>query len=219
VKVFKESLQAALVMLLLCCTVESAAGADGLNCLVHPYASITISTPVVGVLETIPVDRGDVVKAGQIVATLDSSVERAHGAVAYAQAELSNQRLADLEWQQTVAEVGMRTIRSPINGVVVERLMSPGEFPKQEPILKLAQIHPLRVEAFAPLSLFRKVVVGMEAVVRLEEPVGGSYKAKVTVVDRVVQAASGTFGIRLDLPNPELRLPAGVKCTVVFPNK
>ena len=47
----------------------------------------------------------------------------------------------------------MRTIRSPINGVVVERFMSPGEFPKQERILKLAQLHPLRVEAYVPISM------------------------------------------------------------------
>jgi membrane fusion protein (multidrug efflux system) len=38
----------------------------------------------------------------------------------------------------------------------------------------------------------------------------------VTVVDKVVDAASGTFGVRLELPNPDLKLPAGLKCTVRF---
>jgi len=42
------------------------------------------------------------------------------------------------------------------------------------------------------------------------------YGAKVTVVDRVVDAASGTFGVRLELPNPNYRLPAGLKCKVPF---
>ena len=32
-------------------------------------------------------------------------------------------------------------------------------------------------------------------------------------------AASGTFGIRLQLPNPDYRLPAGLKCKVIFPAK
>src|SRR6476620_180640 len=85
-----------------------------LTCLVHPYATITISTSVAGRLETVTVERGDVVKVGQIVANIYSSVESAHGAFAYAQAELSNEHLADLEWKQTVAEVALRTIRSPI---------------------------------------------------------------------------------------------------------
>lgn len=189
------------------------------NCLIHPYVIITVTTPVGGLLESITVDRGDLVKEGQIVATLDTSLERATGAVAHAQAELSNRRLADLELQRTAAEVNMRTIRSPINGVVVERFMSPGEFPKQERILKLAQLHPLRVEAYVPISMLGKVSVGMEAQVKPEEPVSGVHKAKVTVVDHVIDAGSGTLGIRMELPNPDLRIPAGLKCTVRFPQK
>lgn len=197
-------------------TVEAG---EELNCLVHPYATITITAPVAGLLESVTVDRGDLVTAGQTVATIDSSIERANGAVAHAQAQMSNRLLADLELQRTYAELTMRTIRSPINGVVVERFMSPGEFPKQEPILKLAQVHPLRVEVFAPPGYIRKVTIGMEASVRLEEPIGGTYKAKVSVVDRVVDPASGMLGIRLDLPNPDMRVPAGLKCTLQFHRK
>ena len=197
--------------------VEAVGGE--LNCLIHPFAVITISSPVGGLLEAVNVDRGDLVKEGQVIAVLDTSVERATGAVAHAQAELSNRRLADLELQRTAAEVGLRTIRSPINGVVVERFMSPGEFPKQERIFKLAQIDPLRVEAYAPVSLLGKIAVGMEVQLKPEAPVSGIHRAKVTVVDRVVDAASGTFGVRMELPNPDLRVPAGLKCTVTVPPK
>lgn len=187
-----------------------------LNCLIQPYVVITITTPVGGLLETVQVDRGDLVKEGQVLATLDASVERATGAVQHAHAELSNRRLADLELQRTVAEVALRTIKSPINGVVVERFMHPGEFPKQEKILKLAQIDPLRVEVYAPVAMLGKVAVGMTVYVKPESPVTGEYAAKVTVVDRVVDAASGTFGVRLELPNHNLKLPAGLKCTIRF---
>jgi hypothetical protein len=38
----------------------------------------------------------------------------------------------------------------------------------------------------------------------------------VTVVDQVLDAASGTFGVRLALPNPERQLPAGIRCKVLF---
>jgi membrane fusion protein, multidrug efflux system len=187
-----------------------------LNCLIQPYVVITITTPVGGLLEKVLVDRGDLVKEGQVIAMLDTSLERAQGSVQHAQAELSNRRLADLELQRTTAEVALRTIRSPINGVVVERFMNPGEFPKQEKILKLAQIDPLRVEAYAPVAMLGKIAVGMAAYVRPEAPLTGEYAAKVTVVDRVVDAASGTFGVRLELPNHDLKLPAGLKCSVRF---
>ncbi len=64
-----------------------------------------------------------------------------------------------------------------------------------------------------------KVKVGMKAEVRPESPVGGVHLGLVTVVDRVLDAASGTFGVRLELPNPKYRLPAGLRCKVRFPTK
>jgi hypothetical protein len=38
----------------------------------------------------------------------------------------------------------------------------------------------------------------------------------VTVVDRVFDAASSTFGVRLELPNPDYSLPAGLRCRIRF---
>jgi multidrug efflux pump subunit AcrA (membrane-fusion protein) len=101
----------------------------------------------------------------------------------------------------------------------MERFLSPGEFVEDQPVLKLAQIHPLYVEVFAPVELLGSIKVGMSADVSPEEPVGKVYKARVTIVDQVVDAASGTFGVRLELPNPKYRLPAGLKCKVTFHNK
>ena len=40
--------------------------------------------------------------------------------------------------------------------------------------------------------------------------------AKVVAVDRVMDAASASFGVRLELPNPGLRMPAGVRCIAEF---
>ena len=229
-----------LCVVLLGFSAELVEAKSELSCLVVPQVTLTIGTPVVGVLNSVAVNQGDVVKEGDILATLESSLEQAEVALAKAkaemdaaekstqmkaemcirdsaQAELTNRRLADLELQRTSAEVGLRTIRSPINGVVVERYMSPGEFPKQERIMRLAQINPLRVEAYVPVSLLGKITVGMEMQVKPEAPVSGTYKAVVTVVDRVVDAASGTFGVRLELPNPDLKLAAGLKCAMVVP--
>jgi multidrug efflux pump subunit AcrA (membrane-fusion protein) len=110
-----------------------------------------------------------------------------------------------------------RTLRSPIDGVVVERLLVPGEYQnEQTPILTLAQIDPLRVEVFVSTAYYGQIRAGSKAEVRPEQPVGGAYAAVVTVVDRVLDAASGTFGVRLALPNPDLQLPAGIACKVSF---
>lgn len=195
--------------------VPPAHGID-LNCLIEPQIVVTVSTTAEGLLETVQVDRGDLVKEGQVLATLESSLERASVAVTRAQAELQTRRLAELELQRAAAALSLRAIRSPITGVVTERLLSPGELVRQNPILKVAQIDPLRVEVFAPVSLLGKIAVGMKAQVMPEAPVNGVHPARVTVVDRVIEAAGGTFGVRLELPNPDYRLPAGLRCRVRF---
>jgi len=127
------------------------------------------------------------------------------------------QRLARLEQDRARAYLAQRMIVSPVSGVVVERPLSVGEhLNEQSHIMTIAQVDPINVEVFAPISLHGKVKVGDSAVVRPEAPVGGSYAARVAVVDRVFDAASSTFGVRLTLPNPKLMLPTGIKCQVSF---
>lgn len=249
-----------------------AAPAATLDCLIYPYVIVDVSSPIDGLLDTVAVDRGDLVERGQVLATLESSVERATLQLAEARARMESarkssqvrldfgtrrfvrtedlfkknlvplkemdeaetgkvlaevgvleaqedQRIADLELERARAALALRTIHSPVTGVVIERSLSIGEFTRQGPIVKIAQIHPLRVEVIAPVALLGTVRVGMHAEVVPEAPIGGSHLATVTVVDRVVDAASGTFGIRLELPNPDYRLPAGLKCRVRFPDR
>jgi RND family efflux transporter MFP subunit len=132
------------------------------------------------------------------------------------EAEL-NLRLSQVEAKRADAQLRQRTLRSPIDGLVVERLLVPGEYRnEQSPILTLAEMDPLRIEVFVPIRYYGQISVGSDAEIRPEEPVGGVHTAKVIIVDRVMDAASATFGVRLKLPNPEFRLPAGVRCKVRF---
>jgi RND family efflux transporter MFP subunit len=129
-----------------------------------------------------------------------------------------SQRLAELEVRRANEAVSLRTIRSPIGGVVVERNMKTGEFAStnvKEPIMRLAEIDPLNVEVIIPASLYGTVKIGDHADVMPETP-KGIFDAKVVVVDKVINAASGTFGVRLELPNAKKELPAGARCKVRF---
>jgi RND family efflux transporter MFP subunit len=127
-----------------------------------------------------------------------------------------NTRVAKLELERAEAALALRTIRSPFTGIVTDRLLSPGELVDKAPILKLARIDPLRVEVFVPVAMLGRIGVGSRATVIPEAPVSTPHEASVTVVDRVVDAASGTFGVRLEMPNPDNRLPAGLKCKARF---
>lgn len=135
---------------------------------------------------------------------------------------LDNRRVAELEFKRQTEVLRLKTIVSPVNGVVVERLMNPGEVAEagvgRKPILKLADIDTLHVEVVLPVEAYGKVKIGSKASVIPDAPVGGKYSAVVSVVDRVFDAASGTFGVRLTLPNAQRKLPAGMRCKASFPD-
>lgn len=215
---------------------------DEMECLVEPSLVTSLGSPVEGTLEEVLVERGAVVAKGQVIARLHSKVEEATVNLKAAQEdfgkrkverneelfrkqlisanekdELETQtRIAGLELAQQRQVLEQRTIRSPVAGVVMERLLAPGERVGDGKIVKIAQIDPLNVEVIAPVEMLGRVRVGMGGEVRFGPLVPGTHRASVVVVDRVVDAASGTFGVRLRMPNPEGRIPAGIKCTVRF---
>ena len=243
--------------------------AETLVCVILPSQVVEVGSSVVGILETVNVDRGETVHKDQIIAQLTSDIERAAVAVAKARsrntAELEGARTSqdfakrrqtradDLYKQQFVssqfqdqaateaavarrklmhaeeqrelsareltlvrAQLSQRLITSPISGVVMERYLSPGERVEEKPILKLAALDPLRVEVIVPSTRFSNVQVGMMATVTPDLPGIAPQQAKVTLVDRVIDPASNTFRVRLELPNPNNALPAGLRCKIAL---
>lgn len=130
-----------------------------------------------------------------------------------------NKRLAELELAEAEAMLALRSMRSPISGVVVARNKVAGEFVEEQSILRLAQLDPLKVEVIAPVELFGTIKEGMLVEVVPEYLGQAPVFATVTMVDRVIDPASGTFDVRAELPNPELAIPSGLRCTVQFLNK
>ncbi|MEW5768746.1 MAG: efflux RND transporter periplasmic adaptor subunit [Pseudomonadota bacterium] len=154
----------------------------------------------------------------------DQERDDADSELRLAEAELldakDNRELAVLEERRLAALLEQRRLRSPFNGVVMERMQHPGELAQTgegaRAILKLAQTNPLRVEVVLPTSLYGRIRNGMRAEVSVEQPLKGIHSATVRIVDKVIDSASGTFGVRLDLANPKGDIPAGVKCRVKF---
>lgn len=126
------------------------------------------------------------------------------------------QSLQQLELDRAREVLDRRTVRAPIDGFVLRRHRSPGEYIEEQPIVTLVSLDPLHVEAVVGLELLGRIHPGMHATVQLETPVSTNVQARVTIVDRVVDAASATFGVRLEFPNPDHAIPAGLKCRVDF---
>ena len=125
-------------------------------------------------------------------------------------------RLAQQEYALAQAQLAQRTIRSPLNGVVVEKYLSEGERVEEKAVVKVATIDPLKVEVIVPAGYFSKIKQGMSANVKPDMPEASPQSAKVIVVDKVIDAASNSFRVRLELPNPNNQLPPGLRCKVDF---
>ena len=132
------------------------------------------------------------------------------------EAERENRKLAEIEVTRAEAMLEQRVIRSPVTGVVVDRFLNPGEFAQAQPIVRLAQLDPLNVEGVLPGHLHGGVHPGMSVDVVLPEPFAGTLTAPVTIVEKVIDAASGTFGVRIEVANPDYRIPAGLECSLRF---
>ncbi|MBN2061922.1 MAG: efflux RND transporter periplasmic adaptor subunit [Deltaproteobacteria bacterium] len=210
--------------------------------LIEPSTVIKLGSQVFGTLEVVSVDRGDRVVKGQVVARLHSSVEEAAVELVRARVEFGERKvmrnedlfkknlisihekdemetelkISLLQLYEAQEKLNIRTIKSPVDGVVVERFLSPGEYVGEDPIMEIAGIDPLYVEVIVPVEKFGTIKKGMMAEVRPEHLSVRDLKARVIIVDRVIDAASGTFAVRLELPNPKYILPAGLKCRVNF---
>jgi RND family efflux transporter MFP subunit len=132
-----------------------------------------------------------------------------------------NQQQAQLEMRRAAELLEQRLLRSPFDGYVVDRLLNPGDLAEsgtgRRPLLRLAQLDPLRVEVVLPQSAYGHIAPGSPARVSVEGQ-AQPLTASVKLVDRVIDAASGMFGVRLELPNPGQRIPSGARCTIDFPN-
>lgn len=265
------SLSAAIYVVLSTPIVHGALSIQGgqFECTIYPSAEADIGSTVAGVLEKISVDRSDAVEQGDVLAVLESTVERANVALASARAlaaaeivfgytssshsesqlaqkrnttygsaiskqevdnreaedefaqiqlnqALHSQNIMDLELAHAKAKLSQKTIRSPYSGIVIERYLSVGEHVNDEPILKIAQIDPLHIETSLPAVHLGAVQPGMLATISTVDNLDNRWKATVDRVDAIVDIATGTFGVRLSLPNPDREIVAGTRCEVSF---
>ena len=247
----------------------SAALAAPIDCLLQPNQVVQLGAATPGVLEAIDVDRGAIVRRGQVVARLAADVERANlqlvqnkasqtGDVqaaersrefarrelvrtnrliaenfvskaaadkAETESQVSDDRLqqalerrkqAEYEARLAQVQVERKQIRASISGVVTDRFLSVGEYVDDKPILRIVETNPLRVEVVVPAQAIGKIQTGDRATVMPEVGAVREAFATVTVVDRVLEPASNTFRVRLALPNPDLKIPAGSRCRIDF---
>lgn len=267
----KKTASLVLVAAILACaqTIVFGATQQPIGCLIQPDQVAEVGSPVVGIVQSILVERGDAVHKGQVIAVLRNGVDRASLTVANSRAEaeaevraasanlsftkqrlersrdlydkkfiskqaldqsvaenkVAKQKLAQAVEQKRIwanevsvakARLEDRTIRSPFDGVIVERYISVGERVEERPLVRVAKVDPLRIEVIMPGALFGSVDANSVALVTPSLAGAAAVSAKVTLVDKHLDAASGTFRVRLELPNTDASIPAGLRCKIDF---
>jgi multidrug efflux pump subunit AcrA (membrane-fusion protein) len=177
------------LLLLLC---VPALAQQPLGCLIEPDSVAEVGSQVVGVIESMKVERGQRVRKGEVIALLRAEVERAALGVARsrseavadiqaaaanatfakqrvdrardllekkfisdqaydqlrAEAEVASQkhaqaqeqhRLSQRELELATSQLAMRTVRSPVSGIIAERYMTTGERIEEKPMVRLRQ--------------------------------------------------------------------------------
>jgi membrane fusion protein (multidrug efflux system) len=209
--------------------------------LIAPSQEVEVAASSDGVLREILVEEGQEIREGDVLARLESSREAIE--VEYYKVIL-DQRIADEKIAKKLFEDGIhskekwdektmemksaeanyrlaqqkladKTIKAPVSGVALRRYKARGESIKNlDPFVRLVSLDQLTVTAYFDGEHLARVQRGQRARVVVPSQNQQEFWGVVEVVDAVVDRASGMFRVKINLPNAERRVRAGVTCQV-----
>ncbi|AWB67267.1 efflux RND transporter periplasmic adaptor subunit [Saccharobesus litoralis] len=212
------------------------------SCVLNPSKDIKVASAVPGVIAEHHVERGDKVQKGQKLSSLLAKIQQAQLDLATAKvdflqrkvqrnqelldAELISQeeadelltdlRIAQLEAKAAEVDLNMTDIVSPISGYIVERLIEKGELVDNKPVFRLVATDPLYAEVILKQSLFGEFKLAQQVDLQLGIPLASKVSASIVAIDPIIDPRSETFGLRLQVANPNSLIPAGQKCQMIY---
>ncbi len=197
---------------------------------------VTVSADLPGIVEEIAFESGRHVRAGDVLARLDTSQERAQLAAAEAQQELARLNLermrnlrekkvvsqaefdrAAAEAKQAIARSGeiqatieRKQIRAPFAGTLGIRQINLGQYlTAGDPVVPLQALDPVYVDFSVPQQEVARLSVGADVHVT-PDGTGGELTGRVTAVNSVVDEATRNVRIQATFRNPDGRLHPGM---------
>jgi RND family efflux transporter MFP subunit len=118
-----------------------------------------------------------------------------------------------LEYERIRLQLALRTLTSPIDGVVTELYRDIGEFvsPADPVVLTIVQLNPLRATFSVPIADVKSLRKGQTVPVKVDG-VAKPVNAQVELVSPVINAESQTVRVKVELPNPGNKIRSGAKC-------
>lgn len=198
---------------------------------------VTVSADLPGTVERISFDSGRAVRAGEVLAILDTRQEKAQLATIEARRELAQltfTRVQELlkekviskaefdraaaELQQTEAQLGevkaaieRKTIRAPFSGVLGLRQVNLGQYlAGGDALVTLQSLNPIYVNFGVPQQTAGQIPVGRVVKVTTADVTGVEWKGRVTALDSMVDEATRNIQVQATLPNPDGKLRPGM---------
>jgi len=224
-------------------------GADQVPLGIQSFRGIVIAPTVslgvqgAGRVIQVPVNEGDAVKAGQLVAQLDDAAARAALAEAEANYRLKqvqfkrlgelrgkgNTSEAEVEAAEAEAQVAVARleaarygldktrIHSPCDGVVSEVAAQPGELARDGAVLvKIVDMTKLSLGFELPDQYLPRVKIGQPVTVTVASVPDARFDATITSVAPVVHSGSGTVAVRAKFSDAAGRVRPGMGGEVSF---
>ena len=204
---------------------------------INPSVRVDVKAQVGGLINTVLVDRGMVVTQGQVLAAFDdhalkaqlqsvkaqlAAAERDYAATeilfkagaaserAYVNSKVGTDS-AKAQLAQVQESVNNATVRSPIAGVVSERLVSAGESagPGQK-LFAVVNSSTLELSSSILPVDFAYVKTGQKAILAFDSFGSRKIEGTVTRIDPVADPRSRQVGVYIEIPNKSGELVAGI---------
>lgn len=208
-----------------------------------PVDGITLSADAEGTIVKIFVESGAVVKAGDPLVQLDTSVEVAQLNAAEARADLArinidrarellnSKTLAKSEFdgieastKQTLADVAAlraqidkKLVRAPFDGRIGIRLVNIGQYiSKGRALMPLQKLNPIYADFSVPQRQLSDLTIGQKVSVSVDAYHGRVFEGTITAINSEVDASTRNISVQATLPNPEELLRAGMFTQVLI---
>lgn len=204
---------------------------------VEAFTDAAVIAKVGGEVRKIYVEEGDDVKAGQILARLDGDrlrLEQLQTEANLNKLQRDYQRNVDLNERGLISagdfekiryemealaatnklaklQLSYTDIRAPIDGVISERFIKVGNTLEiGTPTFQVTSLEPLVSYLHVPEREFRRIVPGQSSLLTIDALGGETFPATVARVSPVVDPATGTFKITIEVSDETRRLKPGM---------
>ena len=210
---------------------------------VEAFADATVIAKVGGEVRSIHVEEGDDVKAGQILARLDGDrlrLEQQQTEANLRKLQRDYERNVDLNERGLISEgdferirfemealkatndlaklqLSYADIRAPIDGVISERFIKVGNMLELEAAtFQVTSLEPLVSYLHVPEREFRRIEAGQDAALIIDALGGAVFPGTVARVSPIVDPATGTFKITIEVSDESRKLKPGMFARVAI---